>query len=218
MIMSLLIQAEIRRFVKQAYGSASKILRLTGYESLSVAQNEPARYELSRAGFRYFGGNQIIANGIAPVTAIPTTTATVALYNSSFNNSIVLERLGFWLGSGTPAAGATLLATVSSQPIATAPSLATGWGSQSASGSASTSNAVWGTAVTLPSAGAWFQVQSTQQLAAVNVGQGFSPEDFEGAIIVKPRCALGLAILSGAGTTPLYGISATWTELESELE
>jgi hypothetical protein len=216
------IESVVRRFVKTGLG-VRRDVRMTALESVAVAQTEPARYEASRAGRRFMGGNQIIANGIAPVTAIPTTTATLALYNGeqAGGKCYVLERLGFWLGSGTPAAGATLLATVSTQPIVTAVTAnATGYGSQSASGSSSGTKAMWGTAVTLPNSPvvAWMQICSTFQLAAANVGQGDMVQDLEGMLVVPPRCALGLAILSGAGTTPLYGISATWVEIDTDLE
>lgn len=216
------LEGIVRRFTKISSGSR-RDARLSMLESLAVAQVEPARYEASRAGRRFFGGCQIIANGIAPVAAIPTTTATLALYNGeqAGGKVYVLERIGFWLGSGTAAAGATLFATVSNQPIATAPtSNATGYGSQSASGSSPTSKALWATAVTIPNAptAAWVQVTSIFQLAAANVGQGDQVQDFEGALVVPPRCALGFGILSAAGTTPLYGISATWVEIDSDLE
>lgn len=219
--MNVELMARVRRFVRIAAGNAHTALRLTGYESLAVAQVEPERTEVTRAGLRFIGGNQIIANGIAPVSAIPTTTATLALYNGNSAAALVIERLGFWLGSGTAAAGATMLATVSTAPIASRPTaMATGYGVANANGGANYSKALWATAVTLPGTPtpAWIQVLSSFQLAANNVGQGDQTTDFCGSLIVPPLHALGLAILSGAGTTPLYGISAVWSELELELE
>lgn len=198
--------------------------RASAYESLMVAQYEPARAAATAAGMRYLGGTNIIANGIAPVTAIPTTTATLALYNGepTGGKSLVIERLGFWLGSGTPTAGATLMVCVSPAAIATAPTaMATGYTVSSASGAPNRSNAVFTTAVTvpvLPSAPAWMQVISTFQLAAANVGQGDQVSDLEGCIIVPPKSALGIAILSGTGTTPLYGVSVMWSEFQFDLE
>lgn len=219
--MSMLIQGELRRFTRNALGAAARTLRLTGIESLAVANVEPRDFELSRAGRRFIGGNQIIANGIAPVAAIPTTTATLALFNaeSAGGKSLVIEQLGFWLGSGTPAAGATLLACVSTRPIASFPTgMTTGYGIQSASGSSAASKALWATAVTLPGTPAWLQITSTFQLAAANVGQGDVITKINGALVVPPQHALGLAILSAAGTTPLYGISSIHSEIEAELE
>lgn len=213
------IQGELRRFTRNALSAATKAFRLTEHESLAVANVEPSRFELSRAGRRFIGGNQIIANGIAPVTAIPTTTATLALYNADPVRSLIIEQLGFWLGSGTPTAGATLLATVSQGPIASPPTAnATGYSNQSASGSSMASRAIWTTAVTLPLSPAWVQVSSTFQLAAANVGQGDLVSNLDGALVVPPLRALGLAILSGTGTTPLYGVSCIYVETGAELE
>lgn len=215
--MGIPFQAEIRRFVANAFSGSTRTVRMTQIESLAVAQVEPPKFDMTRAGRRFLGGNQIIANGIAPVAAIPTTTATLALYNTNSERSLAIERIGFWLGSGTAAAGATLLATVSTNPIASPPSaMATGYGIQSASGRES-SKCLWATGVTLPGTPtpAWFQVLSTFQLAAANVGQGDDSVDLEGMIVVPPLRALGLAILSGAGTTPLYGVSCVFSEIEA---
>lgn len=209
------LKGVVRALQKVAAG-APRIFRMTEWESQTVAQVEDPKLELSRAGRRFYGGNGIIANGIAPVAAIPTTTATLALYNSADAGgpSLIIDRLGFWLGSGTAAAGATLMASVSTSVIGTAVTAnATGYSTGSASGSTRASKAFWGTAITLPAGAVWTQVTSTFQLAAANVGQGDSYCEFSGALVIRPKFALGLAILSGAGTTPLYGISASWTEL-----
>lgn len=220
----MLAEGKFRKFVRNMLGGGFSPLRLTGLESLAVAKVEGDCTEVARAGRRFVGGTQIIANGIAPVTAIPTTTATLALYNAEADNGVclVMDRLGFWLGSGTPTAGATFLACVSPSKIATVPTgNATGYGSASASGSSRNTKARWATAVTFPSspiAPAWFQLFSNFQLAAANVGQGNDYYEARGGLIVPPGYALGLAILSGTGTTPLYGVSACWNELELELE
>ena len=218
--MGIDVKAELRRFAKNALGGYQRTLRMTGIESLAMALVEPPGFELSRVGRRFFGGTQIIANGIAPVAAIPTTTATLALFNGEEvgGKALAIEQLGFFLGSGTPAAGATLLACVSPRKIVTAPTaMTTGYGVQSASGQGS-SKALWTTALAIPTTAAWFQVASTQQLAAVNVGQGDNVVTLDGKLVVPPGFALGLAILSGAGTTPLYGISCVHSEIECELE
>ena len=221
--MAIQIIAEVRKFIGHSLGGGEKTVRMTAVESLATAQVEPARFELTRSGRRYIGGNSIIANGIAPVAAIPTTTATLALFNGepTGGRSYAIERINFWLGSGTAAAGATLMVNPSTARLATAPTaMATGYAAQSASGSARASRALWATAQTFPAAPAnsWIGVVSTLQLAAANAGQGDGVVDLEGAIVIPPGYALGFAILSGAGTTPLYGISATWAEIEAELE
>lgn len=212
------IDAIVRRFAATSNNTKDRV-RQTSFESLAVAQVEPANAEIARAGRRFMGGNSIIANGIAPVAAIPTTTATLALYNSDSagGRCLVLDRIRFWLGSGTAAAGATLLATVAG-PIASPPTAhGTGYAVSSASGRG-TPRALWTTAMTIPAGFAWAGLISTLQLAAANVGQGNGEYVADGALIVPPTFALGIAILSGAGTSPLYGVSAEWSELELDLE
>ena len=54
--------------------------------------------------------------------------------------------------------------------------------------------------------------------AAANFGQSDQPFEIRGGIAVPPGYAMGLAILSGAGTTPLYGVGGRWGEMESDLE
>jgi hypothetical protein len=206
----------IVRALQKVTAGAPRVFRMTEWESQAIAQVEDPKLELSRAGRRFYGGNSIIANGIAPVAAIPTTTATLELYNSADAGgvSLVIDRIGFWLGSGTAAAGATLFAAVSPSVIATAATAnATGYATGSASGSTRASKAFWATAATFPAGTVWTQVTSTFQLAAANVGQGDSYVEFSGALVVRPKHALGFAILSGAGTSPLYGISASWAEM-----
>lgn len=211
-------EAVVRRFTKKANTDALVTPRLTAFESQAVAQVEAFNTERTRAGRRFMGGCQVIASGIAPVTAIPTTTATLALYNTAPDGgkSLVIDQIGHFLGSGTPTAGATLLVTVSvGKP--TAPSAAANYSSISCSG-VGTSIARWATALTIPSGSAWIQAASQMQLAAANVGQGDFPANLNGGLIVPPGYALGIAILSGTGTTPLYSVSATWDELELDLE
>lgn len=210
----------VDRFGWRAVGTLL-LPRLTNQGSIAVANVEPEAYERARAGRRFWGGNQIIANGIAPVTAIPTTTATLALYNGEGDDGAdyCIERVNFWLGSGTPTAGATLLACVSDGPIATTPTaMATGYEVASCSRGSRKSKAVWATAVTIPNDPAWVGLFSTFQLAAANVGQGDGMAFLDGGIIVPPRHALGLAILSGTGASPLYGVSAVWSEIEGDRE
>lgn len=222
--MALGIQGIVKKFVKSAYGNASNDVRLTNFNSVAVAMLEGMNAEAARSGRRFMGGNQIIANGIAPVQAIPTTTATLALWNGETDTgkSLFIDGINYWLGSGTAAAGATLFVTVSPTKIATAPtSMATGYAIQNTNGGAAKSKALFATAVTVPSTPAapvWAAKSSTLQAAAANVGQGDGWRELNGGLVVPPGYAAGFAILSGAGTTPLYGISLTWNEFDAELE
>lgn len=208
----------VSRFTKQGTG-ASLLLRQTVLQSLAVAEVEPPFAELARSGRRFGGGCQVIANGIAPDTAIPTTTAKLALYNSDPNKAIYVDSLGYWLGSGTAAAGSAMLVGLSQGPIASAPSMAANYAVASLSHGGLASKAIWGTAVTLIATVAWFQINGNMQLAAANVGQSGQPNGIlGGGICIPPLHALGIAILSAAGTSPLYQVSGTWTESETDLE
>lgn len=205
---------------KLGYNTDGVPARATPLGSVAVAQVESPYMEAARSGRRFMGGNQIIANGIAPVAAIPTTTATLALYNNDpVGNglSIALDWLNWWLGSGTPAAGATLFGAVF-RPTTAPTANATGYGSSSCNGSARGTRAIWATAQTAPAGVNWASIMSTQQLAAANVGQGDNYVDIGGRIVVPPGFAFGMGILSGAGTTPLYGVSGHWTEIEETNE
>lgn len=195
-------------------------LRGTPVGSLAVAQAEAPYVDMTRSGRRFHGGCQIIANGIAPVAAIPTVTATLGLYNND-NGSQGLSLLPDWLqlllGSGTPAAGLTLYHAVF-KPTNPPSANATGYGSSPLSGTARGSKGIWATALTAPAGINWSALFSTFQLAAANIGQGDNPIDLGGRIVIPPGYCWGFGILSGAGTTPLYGISSQWGEVELDLE
>lgn len=202
----------------KAGNSNEQTARGTQYGSLAVSQFEPDWLELSRHGARFHGGCQVIASGIAPVAAIPTTTATLALWNGEEDGgkSYLMEEIAFTLGSGTAAAGATLFVglTVAKQ---TAPSAASNYDTDSVSAGGKSTRAVWATALTFAAGVAWRQVGGSMQLAAANVGQSERPYNLRG-IIVPPGYALGIAILSGTGTSPLYAVSAQWSELALDRE
>ena len=216
----MILSGLITRFSRSGLNSSGLPIRLSALSSMAIAQVEPPYAEATRAGRHFHGGTQIIANGIAPVAAIPTVTATLALYNNDVNGnglSLVLDWLNVFLGSGTPAAGLSIFAAVG-RPT-TAPSAnATGYGSAAMSGTSRTSKALWATAQTFPAGVNWSALVSTLQAAAANVGQGDNYIDLGGRIVIPPGFALGIGLLSGAGTTPLYGISAQWSELELDLE
>lgn len=211
----------VRKVVSRIGAGITRPLPLTGFGSLATAQVEGPDTELLRMGLRFVGGCQVIASGIAPVAAIPTTTATLALYNtaSAGGKSLVVRSVSFTLGSGTPAAGATLFLGVSAGATAAVPSAASNYSSQCATGDTSrTALARWATAVTIPANTAWIAARPQFQLAAVNVGQGDAPWGGAGGrFLIPPTYALGIAILSGAGTTPLYTVSAEWDEVDIDL-
>lgn len=201
---------------------ADQELRITSMNSVAIGQTELQQVELARTGRLFKGGTGIIANGIAPVAAIPTTTATLALYNAEADTgrTLFIDHLAVALGSGTPAAGLAVFAAISNGKLATAiASMATGYGVGPASGATKhKSAALWGAGVTMPAGTVWDLLGGTLQPAAANIGQGDQCFEIRGGLAVPPGYALGLAILSGAGTTPLYVVGARWAELEVDIE
>jgi hypothetical protein len=215
----MLIEAIVRRFpALKSLSEATTAARLTGLLSLAVSQVEAERQEATRAGrrFRALG----VAAGAAPVQAIPTTTATHALFNADPNRSYVVDSIDVMLLSGTATIGATVLAIVS--PItATLPTAATGSLVQSSSAGGLQSKAVFATAYTIPTPAGnaqWGIASATSQPGGVPGVGGLFSCDVRGGIVVPPRYVLGIAVLAGAGTTPLYVPSVTWSEAELDLE
>jgi hypothetical protein len=215
-----MLRAIISSIMRLSNNTDGVPLRGTPLGSLAVGQVDSPYLDRTRSGRRFYGGTQIIANGIAPVAAIPTTTATLGLFNGDTGGSgmsLDLDWLNVFLGSGTPAAGLTVFGAVF-KPTNPPSVNATGYGSASCSGSGRGSKALWGTALTAPAGTNWSALFSTLQAAAANVGQGDNFVDTGGRIVVPPGYAFGLGILSGAGTTPLYGVGAQWGETENTLE
>lgn len=211
----------ISRIQRQSNNLSGVPVRLTSSSSLAAAQVEPPYAELARAGRRMHGGLQTLAGGLAPVQAIPTNAPAIALYNSDSGGSglsLILDWLNVFLASGTAAAGLSVFATVA-KPSSAAPSAnVANYNTGSLSSAGRVSRAFWATGVTLSGTPIWSALSSTLQAAGANAGQGDNPLDLGGRLIVPPGFALGLSVLSGAGTTPLYGFSAQWSELEIDVE
>lgn len=211
----------IGKFVSQAFGSSKIPLRLTEYASLAVQQVEPAGLELSRAGVRYAGGCQVVANGVAPVQAIPTTSGALCLYNSEPDGgkSIVVESVSVSLASGTPGTGFALYAGLSQGRLATAPSAASNYGSAPMGKVGGKSSiAVWATTFTLAGSPKWWAlIAGKTGGASASVGDG-GTRDLAGRVVIPPGHALGFTVMSPAGTSPLFAIHAEWAEVQVTLE
>lgn len=211
----------VQKLFKVAQG-ADQEHRMTSVGSLAVAQTELAQVELTRTGRMFVGGVQLLANAIAPDATMPTTTLKQGLFNGEPDGgrTYFIDHLSFSVASGTPAAGASLFATISNGKLATAlTSMATGFGVGPASGfTKHKSAALWGTALTFPAGSIFHLIGANLQLAAANVGMGDQPYELRGGLAIPPGYAMGLVVLSGAGTTPLYITGARWAELEVDLE
>lgn len=212
---------DLRKIAKLGYGVQAKP-RLTGLGSLAVGPVEVAGLELARSSRRFMGGPQAVANGAANATAIPTSQPNLCLFNGEPDGgrTYAIDFAGFYLVSGTPAAGATLFAGLTAGKLATVPSSAAGW-TIAGLNPAARSNARWGALVTLTVNGVnptYTAVLSSFIVAAANVGQGDAPIALPAPILVPPGYACGFDILSGAGTTPKWGLTLGWAEVELDLE
>jgi len=168
---------------------------------------------LAQKGKLFYGGHTV---GLAPATAIPTTTATIALVNTNGDGgeSLVIKSVSNYVVSGTPTASGSILGGVSVGKIASLPTAhMTNSYSAPTRGKVAASGAYF-QASTIPATAVWMQLQNAVMLAAATVGQGpyGAPIDLAGMFIVPPGFAFHLAMFSGTGTTPLFGWSLVWGE------
>jgi hypothetical protein len=197
----------------QVYGNCS------GYGALRVAQVDQERAELTRAGRRFKLGYTAAPTGIAPVTAVPTTAAQWTIFNASLTDSYTFEELGVHLYSGTAAAGIVVVACFFTLPVQTG--FGTGIAAQSCSASqnkVSSAAVKSGVTITTPAAPAWFHVAKSDSANTAVGGVMAVNDQLKGGLILPPLTGIGIATLSGAGTSPLYIPVATWTEGAQDLE
>lgn len=191
-------------------------LKATGRGSLRTANTEPFQAALARSRFCFSPG--VVANAYIPVVDVPTTTATMALYNaeSAVGKSLFIETVWVHSASGTLGLGAALLVglvQIAQAPTGTAPTAnATGIvGPKRLGGGSASSSALFKDGVTLAQAPAWITVATVQQVAAVSIGAGMLAQ-LDGAIEVPPGFILGMAVLAPTGTTAKFGYGVTWVE------
>lgn len=190
------------------------------YRSQHVVSVEAPLSTLGAGGLLYALSSGVVANAKAPVQDIGTTTAAWALYNgNSVSDSPpyclhVLE-IGVHLASGTSDIGATvwvgMTSTIQGSALANATGIV-GPKSLNSNSGARTSLATLAGAVTLAGAPAWHPIGAlANHAAAATPGSGVVI-DCEGAYVVKPGFALGITVLSGAGTTAKYAVSVKYAE------
>jgi hypothetical protein len=196
--------------------------RATGIESAAVDQVAPPKFELSRAGRRFhLAYNGTAPSGIAPVQALPTTAAQWAIWNADKNRALLMETLGLFPFSGTPGVGGVLLACLFAAPAQTgAQAAGIVVANMSNGGLASKAFIKSGVTITDPAAGLWMPVaENPSPNVGAFPGSGIiANRNLQGSIIVPPQMGLGLVALALAGTTPLFGPIAEWSEIEADLE
>lgn len=224
------VKGEVRtRFAKRTAGDFE--VRQTGFESLAMAQVEPACLEMTRANARFLLGNSAAVTGIAPAQALPTTAAQWAIFNSepaAGGKTYFLEELGMFLASGTPGVGGILLACIYQTPAIVGANRAgcsvsaAGKPGNAAASTSDGSKAIIAVSQTItnPATPNWFPVteNSSPNVTAFAGSVFLSRRDLAGAIAIPPQYALGLAVVAPAGTTPLFAPFARWVELATDNE
>jgi hypothetical protein len=174
-----------------------------------VANALPSKAEYTRLGNSW---TCQIATGsaFAPVAAMPTTRAELALYNGNPNPGMTLVIDAIWyfaLTSQAAAAGATLIYQVA---IAAALTDDTAQLINSPVGKTYGGLAKRAVAVTTMIANKWAAVGCSGTSAAASIGHGVYAE-VDGGIQVRPGATLGLnAVVGTAVGTALIGVS--WHE------
>ena len=216
-----LIEGVVRRATPKRTEAGQREMRLSNFDSLPVAQVEPACFEMSRAGRRFALGNSAAITGIANLTTLPTTTALFVLWNADPIRAYAFEELGMYLTSGTPGAGGTLLAALIQAPAQLGSTYA-GTAISSMSNGSQVSKMIVKTSVTItqPTAPNWMNLANSADanVAAFPGSVYLENRNLQGALVVPPGQGLALDVVAPAGTTPLFAPFARWIELETDLE
>jgi hypothetical protein len=190
-------------------------LRLSQYRSLFVAELEPKYMEFARMR-RLYGANTGAGTAIAPVAALPTTTAAWALYNPTTNTRVLIPLRAYCYSvSGTMALGMAMVLAGLTSPVASAPSAYTDSVNKAIMPNSQASNAVFGQNVTVV-APVWNVHAARSQVSAIEVGSGLSA-DLHGLYVIEPGYALCGSILSAVSADDLYGFGFVWGELDLTL-
>jgi hypothetical protein len=179
-------------------------LQLMPSGALHVQTITPPMFEWARAQ-KLYGANTGAGTAKAPVTAMPTTTATWALYNGYTGKYLVVTRIYNWSVSGTLGLGMSLIAGLSTAAQSSAPTAYSSSVHAALQPGSPTTQGVFANAVTLAGAPVWAVEASRDQVSAVSVGSGLTA-DVQGKYIIPPSYALGAAVLAPAGTSALFGV------------
>ena len=187
-------------------------VRLSQHRSLFVQKLEPDLMEFARIR-RLYGANTGAGAALAPVTALPTTTATWILYNPTSNNRVFVPLRAYcWGVSGTLGLGMALLLGAPNDVVATAPTLHASSVNKALMPKSQGTSAIFGSAATI-AAPVWNVMEARSQVSAVEVGSGLVT-DIKGMYLIEPGYGLAGAVLAPVGTTALFGFGLIWGELD----
>lgn len=191
--------------------------------ALKVSSVAPNLFELAEAGRLYSANTGVVADGLAPVQEFQTTGAYagVALYNgntAASGLSLVILSVGTYLNSATAVAiHSTLMGGVGKSAAA----LTTTSGNliASCSGSSRTTAATFKSTPTLGTTGLTSAsvLANYEWVTAATVGGGPFCHIPWGMYVVPAGWSFGAYVLAGAGTSPLFGFSIVYAEIEATL-
>lgn len=207
------LEGKVESFPSQNQGfNTPAQLRMSELKSLFVDQMAPDYYEMCRNA-KIFGVTTTVAVAVVPLQVVPTTTAAFVLNNVSTTNTLVVPlAISVLFASGTAAVGSSIYAQVGSTPLATQLTAdGTGVVKSCLRGGVATGSVCWGDS-SKTVAGGWQLIGGINTTAATTPGYSVSIP-VNGMYVVRPTYALGLHVLSGAGTTAAFSYSVIWAEL-----
>lgn len=211
------LRGMVDRFSRLYSDGVERPLRQNERGSLVTSVYEPALTNLNLEG-RIFSASSAAGTGIVSLAAMPTTTATFALWNGNAVGShtyLALLKASVWQTTAIAGvAPASFRLGLSPSPQAAAVSAYAGVvGPKSLSAStARTSAAIIGQNITLAAAPVWTQVAQLTAVAG-DIGKG-AMADLNGLFVIPPYHALGACILQTVTSTPVYGYEFVWAEIE----
>lgn len=187
-------------------------IRLSQHRSQFVSQLEPKYLELARAK-RLYGANSAAGTAKAPLTALPTTTATWMIYNPTTSSRVLIPLKAYcWSVSGTLGLDMGMALAIPPTVVATPPTKYSSSVIHPLNPGAQTTTAIFGQGVTV-AAPVWSIAATRTQPAAIGIGSGLVA-DLDGMYIIEPGFGLGGAVVAPTGTTALFGFGFTWAELD----
>jgi hypothetical protein len=217
------ISGGFRPFEVNAPGaSAASIFVAEARGGVKTSQTVPQHFALMEAGRVFVATTGVVADGLAPVQDLPTTSAFAgtALYNGNPAGTgslcFVVLACSVKLDSGTPDVHSALFGGVGKP--SSAPTTTSGNSIGSVSGSSYAHGGVFKSTPTMATtAPAWDQLGNFETTATAKVGAGITCHMPWGAFVVQPGQAFCSVVLAGAGTSPLYGWSVRFAVVESYL-
>ena len=181
---------------------------------IRIGPSIPDYGEISSYGNTYSAGS---TTDIAPVAAIPTTSAHFIVWNgesqSGGGKNYYIQSASYMCSTS---AGAilqqTLIAMVSTVVLA-APSVTAGIGPKNLAGVASSSKATIGSAATVVNNGIWQPITNSNNFGAQTPTIGMSSwVDLRGIYVVPPGCVFALAVMCQSAASAKNQLFVSWTE------